>query len=266
MRAFLANRGLRVRAIDMPRLVQAILAGQIGEAESLATGQSFAERFEEDVHAVVSRTAIDAGRATAARMAPNLRPLLDVSNPFAARWAREHVGNLVREIGEETRDAIRQVIARAFERGWPPEEAGRRIRALVGLTRRQSAAIVRRLEEREAEGWGDERLRAWLGREQRKGVNRRARTIARTETIAAASRGQLGIWQDAATAGLLDADRVEREWIVTPDDRLCPICLPMAGQRVPLDSPFASPETGAEVMTPPLHVSCRCAVGIAAKE
>jgi hypothetical protein len=265
-RAFLANRGLRIRAVEVEAVARAIRLGQFAEAERLATGQDFAERFEEDLHAGISRTATEAGVAVAARMAPNVRPLLDVGNPFAARWAREHAANLVREINDETRDAIRSVIRRAFERGWPPEVAARRIRGLIGLTIRQAEALLRAFEDRQAEGWSDERLRAWMGRETRKRINRRARTIARTETIQAASRGQLGIWQDAAAAGLLEPSRTEREWIVTPDDRLCEtICLPMAGQRVRLDRPFVTPE-GSEIMTPPAHVLCRCAVGIATKD
>lgn len=79
-------------------------------------------------------------------------------------------------------------------------------------------------------------------------------------TIRAANLGQQLLWRQAATQGLLLAERVRRSWIVTPDDKLCPLCRPLHEQTVPLDQPFMTAR--GPVMTPPLHPRCRCALAL----
>jgi len=91
-------------------------------------------------------------------------------------------------------------------------------------------------------------------------LNQRALMIARTETMTAANEGQRQLWAQAQRQGLLAEDRL-KEWIVTPDDRLCPICAPLQGETAPVGEPF--PTTGKQA--PPAHVMCRCAMGISAK-
>jgi hypothetical protein len=95
----------------------------------------------------------------------------------------------------------------------------------------------------------------------------RARNIARTETIRAAHAGQEELWRQATEQGLLKPERTRRKWIVTPDDRLCPICRAIPGRNlrgvplgVPLGEAFNTPIGG--VKHPPAHPSCRCTLGL----
>lgn len=85
----------------------------------------------------------------------------------------------------------------------------------------------------------------------------RAETIARTEVTYLASAGQMELWNQASNDGLFDRTIAMKEWIVTPDDKLCPICEPLSGLQVGLDADF--PEG---VPYPPLHPNCRCAVNL----
>jgi HK97 family phage portal protein len=182
--------------------------------------------------------------------------------PFAVAFAAARSAQLVREVTEETRRALRKTIALAIQEGRPPGAAAREIRSAVGLTARQAGAVeaVRQRDGAEAAARFADKLR-----------RRRAMNIARTETILAANSGQQALWEEGAAAGLLDQSKFKRVWITTPDDRLCPFCASLNGATVELTEQFnpgevarsdGSPVTLNPVLVPPLHPSCRCAVGL----
>lgn len=197
----------------------------------------------------------------------------DAVDPEAVAWARERSGALIREVTDETLRSVRVIITRAFTEGMPPRTAARLIRNVVGLTERQTQSTLNfrgRLLEKAAKLKAagkraptstviEERTRRYTA----KLIRRRALVIARTETIAAANEGQRRLWLQAVKKGFLK-DTVQREWITTPDDRLCERCAPMDEQRVGLGELF-KPETGKGVMSPPLHPNCRCAVALSVK-
>ena len=179
----------------------------------------------------------------------------DQVNPLAERWAFERGTGLIKDISEPTSRNIRSIVAVAFDQGIAPRRAARLIRSHIGLTVPQSTSLRARAE---LQGWSEDRLE----RELSKALRRRSVVIARTETIAASNEGQRQLWIQAKQMGLLVGTEL-REWIVTPDDRLCSICAPMAGQlRGMDDDPFESPTNGARAISPPIHPQCRCAVGL----
>lgn len=91
----------------------------------------------------------------------------------------------------------------------------------------------------------------------------RAELIARTETIRASNYAAIESYKQS---GVVRA----KEWLVTSDDRLCPLCQEMDGTVIELDDNFVDFEDeftgGGETMTadyeavggPPLHPNCRC--------
>lgn len=192
-----------------------------------------------------------------------LRWRFDATNPLATQAAREHGARLVTAVTAETRSAIRAVVARAFTEGIPPRDAARLIRPLIGLTERQAEAVASRTMDLIAAGMSRRgaiaRGRAYA--EQLRG--KRALMIARTETIAASTQGQLASWDAAVKRGLLSA-RSRKVWITTPDDRLCPRCAAMDGKTAQLGGKFQASAFGAGVDGPPLHPNCRCAIGLQA--
>ena len=78
--------------------------------------------------------------------------------------------------------------------------------------------------------------------------------IARTETMRASNMGQQEAWAQAKDKGLLTG-KEKKEWITTPDDRLCPVCEPMDGKKVPMADEF-------DIEGPPAHPQCRCTIAI----
>lgn len=201
-----------------------------------------------------------AGRDATVRLAGNLK----VTSPVMVEAARTLTANLVTRVDRESREAIRHILEQAFMEGMAPRDAAPLIRKVIGLNRGQAAAVLGRRRA----GMPEQRLAGFADRMLRQ----RAMTIARTETIRAANRGQQETWAQMARAHLIDTSRLRQEWITTPDDRLCDLCAPMDGKTVSLGSQFESTERGVlpserqafageTVDCPPLHPNCRCTLG-----
>jgi hypothetical protein len=77
----------------------------------------------------------------------------------------------------------------------------------------------------------------------------------------AAGEGQRQGWDQAVENGLLTGDE-ERVWIVTGDEKVCPICEGLEDGRAKLGEPYVG-DDGEEYDGPPAHVQCRCTEGIA---
>lgn len=206
--------------------------------------------------AALLATVVDAGEAAAAtaKTAGELTTAqvvlaFDVADTAAAAFAEAHALELSTTLTVESRAALSELIAAGFLEGIPPKALAADIGPLVGLTTRDAAFVAKAKLSSSAK----RKLVSKL-------LRRRGTVIARTEGIRAANEGQRIFWQQAVRDGLLTGLEL-REWIVTPDDRLCEICEPMAGQRVGLNDTFETGD-GDLVTGPPAHPSCRCAVGL----
>jgi SPP1 gp7 family putative phage head morphogenesis protein len=146
----------------------------------------------------------------------------DSTDPRAVDWVRDHAGETIDGINADTREQIRDVIEDAFSDQFDVDDLTNEIANIIG-------------------------------------DDARAEVIARTETMRASNEGQLEAWDQAKDAGLLTGTE-SKEWIVTPDDRLCPICEPMDGITVGLDENFDV--DGDQVDAPPAHPNCRCTIGL----
>ncbi len=183
----------------------------------------------------------------------------DGENVAAQRAAARYAARFVTEISAETRAALRTLIVRAIADGIPPYDAARIIATFVGLTEKQAMAALSYRAQLIDSGLRidrvDRAVEAYVGRK----IRERAETIARTEIMAALNDGALESWSQAQKEGLL-GEGATKEWITTPDERLCPFCAPMDGVAVPLKGLF---NTGlGTVDGPPLHPRCRCAIAV----
>lgn len=220
-----------------------------------------------------ARHARNRGGFKVAKKAAGSAISFSIPNPEAERWAAEASSRLVVEVTEETRAAIRTIIARSFSQSIPVAEVARQIRPLIGLTEASAEAVqnlvARILANPGGKVWAGgmgirvpksvtwDYLSKWSARYSAYLLNRRAISIARTEVIRAANEGQLQLWRKSVTEGWLRGDEL-KQWITTPDDRLCQECEAMEGEVVPLEQEFSSGD-----MVPPLHPQCRCTIGLA---
>ncbi|MBW2675659.1 MAG: hypothetical protein JRD89_20010 [Deltaproteobacteria bacterium] len=203
----------------------------------------------------------EVGKATARRLGEKLKVELrfDLLNPRAVEFISQHTGELITQITEESRMAIRNIVRQAFEEGGHPYEQAKKIIQHIGLTKRQSRAVEnfrrRQLEAGVRKTEASKRAEVYTKRLLRD----RAERIARTETMVASNAGQHLAWLDAKDKDLLPANFM-KEYVTTPDDRRCSQCLEIDGQRKPIDAPFDTPF--GPKMYPPIHVACRCATGL----
>ncbi len=187
---------------------------------------------------------------------------LKIQSPTMLRAAETLTADLVRDVTEETRRALRRIIHESMRDGIAPIDAARLIRQTIGLTERQALSVraIRATNPSAAVGYADKLLR------------QRAMNIARTETMRGANRGQQIAWREMARDPLMPT--VRQRWSTAPDDRLCDLCAPMDGKIIGLDAAFESNERGVlpskrvplpvamDVEGPPLHPSCRCTLGV----
>lgn len=177
--------------------------------------------------------------------APELQ--FDARNPYAVREAIEKAAALIAEVDEETRQAIRELIADAINRQESPAKIAKRVRQMIGLTTRQQAAILKLVDQGEPE--------SVVWREIRKALRYRAELIAHTETMRAANQGQQALWESARSVNLLGSE-VRREYVATSDSHVCPECEALDGRTYGLHEQIWSKFGLTD--TPPIHPACRC--------
>jgi Phage Mu protein F like protein. len=183
----------------------------------------------------------------------------DLADPNAVKWAGEHGAELVQQIDEPTRAALKEVIHRGYFSGYTPREQAQYIKGMVGLDERRVKAVDNYMVALRRKGFSDEETSKKALKYSDKLLEQRAQTIAVNEASEAATRGQYFSTKDACSRGVLDPQMWEEYRIVTHDKRLCPICEPLSGEarRLP-DGTY--PSSGS--VTPKLHVMCRCTSGL----
>lgn len=200
----------------------------------------------------------DAGQATTQALAPTVQaPPYVTGLPETAQWIDQHVGVLIRDVSQTTMLTVRQTLQDGWREGLHPRVLARQIRGMTGLTSRQAGAIEKQAVKWAAEGMRAAPLQKAVRQLQERALRQRAETIARTETLAYSNHGAWESLRQYALRGLVDESRVRRYWLLTPG--ACDLCVSLASNYpdgVGLHEPFG------DVLHPPLHPNCRCAVTV----
>ena len=248
------------RQTNLADLEEALNSGDLAALEAALPMDVFQRAFGAGsgpfLEQAFLRTAELAAREAAGQL--GLRITFDTTAANVPTFRTEEVGRLVRQISSETQRAIREIVDQGFGADVGSNFIATSIRDLVGLTRSQMQAVINARTRLIAQGLSGADLDRAVLRTYEQKVRERAATIARTETIRAANAGQVALVKQLERDGLIPMAAME--WIVTPDDRLCPICEPMDGQVRPVGASFVSPFDGSRAAFPPIHVNCRCAL------
>lgn len=292
LEAKLADRVARIlrdlaKGFDLEAYVQAIAALDPDLLERLLT-QVNTGRLSvilEDAFAEVFRTSAESEydrQARAARKRPHTtlgapvmiggadfqylpRPdVFSYVDERAKMFAQTRAAELVREIDESNRLAIRRIISQAFSIPMTPQQTAKALEDVVGLHTRWADAVVRFKDQqfqrmlREGMTMADASARtAQLTQQYRQRlIRRRAEMIARTEIQQAQNLGRQAGWNASSQTGMVDPASM-KEWVTAPPGSRggppCDICMGLRGTRVPWNGVFAN----GQVM-PPGHPHCRC--------
>lgn len=179
----------------------------------------------------------------------------DGTNPAAQRVAERQAARMVTNVSAETRAAIRVLVTRAIREGIPVYDAARAIKQMIGLTRQQGQAALNHRRALIDQGHTPERVNTLFDRYVDKKLAERGQTIARWEIMDALGTGQRESWKQARKDGRIDKT-ARKGIVITPDERLCPVCAALENTTVPLEEDFITllgPRSG-----PPFHQRCRC--------
>lgn len=256
--------------VDSRHLVHALERGEIGLAVTRLDWALWRAAFQRAALPVI-RDTMFAGAEQAALVTDRiekqqtLEGAFDQTNPRAVRVAAAIAAAMVTEVSQATIFAMRDVIVRGQSLGLSvfqqANELERILREMAGLDKQRAIALVNYEASQFALGLPPETVAARVATRRNLLIRARALTIARHETMDAANAGQVELWDQAEEEGLLPVG-LEREWIVTDDKRLCPICRPMSGQKRRKGQLFRSTFNGQSFVRPPAHVLCRCAMAL----
>ena len=174
-------------------------------------------------------------------------------NPAAEAWVLSWSANEIREITDQDMEMVRTIIADGMKQKLTYKKIAQNLRGVIGLTGRQSQAVVNYKKNLEDSGKPPEKVKSLVDRYAERMRKYRSETIALTESHTAIEEA----WSDSVTAavrqGIISPTEYELYWLVASDERLCPQCMALAGVTSP---PDVQNFKGHGI--PPLHPRCRC--------
>lgn len=177
-------------------------------------------------------------------------------------WIQVRGGELAVALSDSQHQAVRAIIRRyTVDMPLSPDELGRVLRPVIGLTPKQSMAVARYRESLINEGLSLRRVDNMVGNYEGFLRRQRALRIARTELSSAYNYGQLEAVRQANEEGFFGGD-VIKVWMTAEDERVCDFCGPLDGEVIGLEEtyPGAMPDM-KNILAPPAHPMCRCSIG-----
>ncbi len=175
-----------------------------------------------------------------------LKKLLDI------RW-----NNLLLDIKDSNKQAIRMLIENNLSRGVPIKRLARLIEANLGLHDRYSIATARYHELLLNQGVKESDAERSTMYYANRLLSKRAEVIARTESAFVVNAGERELIFQAIDKDLISEKTTKKVWTVDPVTA-CEICEPLDGEERALHDVFNS-DFGA-VDIPPLHPNCNCLI------
>ena len=228
---------------------------EAGDAQAALDAIRF-DLGEAEMERLIPRAIRDAYEAGGEAAAAELRTHFQLINPEALAYVRQRAADLISDFGASSKEAIVNLIHESIGGEMTPSElANEIVETGIGLNERQTQAQTNYRDALEADEnltarQVEQRAEAYYERQ----LEYRSRMIARTEVIAAETRGNQELWRQAGERGLVDRGRAVQEWRFADEDA-CPICEELDETTAPIGGSFHGGFTG-----PPAHPNCRCLV------
>jgi SPP1 gp7 family putative phage head morphogenesis protein len=171
-------------------------------------------------------------------------------NPAAEQWMLRYAASEVTGILDKDKEMLRNVIYEGQRDLKTNKETAERIKEHLGLTEGQEKAVDNYRKALVKQGKTTAQIDKLTRQYYAKLLDYRAETISITESHTATSQAWIDYTQDAYHRGALQG--YELEWLATPSDRTCPICMGMNRKTGSIESGTV------EGSKPPIHARCRC--------
>lgn len=217
-----------------------------------------------DVWTVVQVIPASQGKPKTPGTFNRIRYKFDRTNPDAVAWAKAHAGELITQPADKA--AIKDLVVKALEQGVDSKTYAKQVLQYIGMGSQQVASLNKWTKDQTKKLKPGQSIDP--AKHQKKVdqlLRKRSQFIALNEALVAAKQGNEIAVQASLKAGDLQEGRYLKEWVLTPDDKLCPIC---AAQRdpdgelltVPVGDPWPLKAKGTTIgMIPHAHPRCRCA-------
>jgi hypothetical protein len=249
-----------VKGVTPRALAEPLSLGDIVATENLIDWSEYDQHLEA-YKPLLTKVLAASGEASASWLSDGLKLKIrfDLVDPHAVAWINLHSAELVRYVGQSSKQAIREIIQDGFVNGVTPQQMALRIEQHIGLDPARSNALAKYraglLEGDVPQGEIDK----LTGRFSDRLLRARALVIAINESLEAMGQGSYENTRQAVFRGVLDPEVWVGYRIITPDDRLCNTCRSYSREtRLLPDGVYAS--TGRT--TAKIHVSCRCCEGL----
>ena len=166
----------------------------------------------------------------------------------------------IRRIEDATRNGAAALLATLLADGGGSDEFAEKFTQGLGLTERQGKSLGNFEEGLTDTGLveGDEKD-SMVDKFALALLFDRAITISDDQVLTAVNIGRQFALKTAVQLGVLSQNTV-KIWNTAGDERVCPICLSLSGQRRLVVEPFVAHYNGQVMQYPPVHVQCvyRC--------
>lgn len=187
-------------------------------------------------------------------------PIFDRTAASVSKWIAANSGSRAQFLSEQQRLAVAEAVKARRQYGLDAKKTAKMIEGSIGLNAPQMKAMYNLDARLRKQGLNESAISTAVQDYIARAIVSRARLIATTEAIDAANQGQLEFWGQAVAEGLIPTNCL-KVWYTTPDDKVCPSCGKMHGQRRSFSAKFDDPMGIYDsVDRPTLHPRCRCSM------
>lgn len=245
------------QAITYKEIREAILKGDI-DPEWLEDWMKDYSKLVEKYMKPAWEKAIEEGFTSRAQKYPAF-----YFNPMAdgiRAWAAYHAAEFVTNVSTSQIEGLRAVIQRATVlEDLSVDELSRVIRPMIGLTKRQSNAVMNYYQTLRDKGVTPKRARESAIRDAARRHRSRAYDVARTELATAYNTGAHEATKEAQAKGYMG--ETIKIWCTADDERVCQTCGGLENVEAAMDEEFSgASRSWSTRLHPPIHPGCRCAV------
>lgn len=160
----------------------------------------------------------------------NKRLRFDATNPQLRSYLNERTASMIKYVEDDAKTVVQRYITRTFTEGMSAKKVAENLKGSIGLLPQHEVALENYKDGLRAGGLSLGKVEKLGDAYEEKLLNYRVDMIAKTEVRLATNYGQLSVWKESATQGLIDKDRALKEWVVDGDP--CDVCEPMDAVRV----------------------------------